>query len=69
MLQGNYRAGRALYSLSKFKHAVHFFSQALLFATQKGNGPKELQDIEKWKAKAEKVRFFNRCNEKKCVSM
>jgi len=55
LLQSNYRTGRALHSLSKSKEAARFFSQALLFATQKGADSKELQDIEKWKAKAEKV--------------
>jgi len=41
--------------MSKFEEAFCCFTQALTAATDNGSEFKQLQDIDKWKVKAEKV--------------
>jgi hypothetical protein len=42
--------------MSKFDEALICFTRALEVATENGSDHKELQDIDKWKLKADKVR-------------
>ena len=57
-LQGNYRAGRALFALGEFKEALTYFSSGLVHISKRGEaGPesKEGAELSLWKVKARQV--------------
>ena len=69
-VKGNFRAGRALYGLSKFQEATRYFGASLAHAKRNARAvkAKELKDIENWQAKAKKVRGLLRVLKRRPLS-